>query len=138
MCEADRRTAPEVVAQRVVRRQEALQTRRLAAGITLVTGEKACAGPCGRLLPLASFWKRADSLDGYGAWCRACGAERRRRPDPEDQQRWDRWQRRDQEYEDLVESLRLDAGDAEGGALHAAGSGGVADDGDGQDAEQVI
>jgi hypothetical protein len=131
-CVASGRTSEQAVEHRVEQRRRTLQSRRLVAGLALAAGEKKCAGPCGLDLPLEEFWRRVDSLDGHGAWCRTCGTERRSRPDPVDLDRWTRWRDQRQEYADLVAQLST------GGSLLPRRPVGVSSDGDSDAAENPL
>jgi hypothetical protein len=101
-CEQEARAGSEAALARRRRRQTSLQQRRLAAALALATGRKTCAGPCGRELPLDKFWRRKDSLDGHAHWCTECGEKRRRRPDPVDRERWERWEAARAEFDEAV------------------------------------
>jgi len=69
------------------------------------TGLKTC-GRCGDEKPVDAFRPRKDSLDGYRNLCRDCEKARAMEPDPEDRERFDRWQQRKDDFELLVEKVR--------------------------------
>ena len=75
-------------------RADAAQVRegeRVAAAAAVVeAGEKACP-KCEQTRPLSEFYRSDRALDGHLVACKACTEQRRRLPDPEDEERAARW-----------------------------------------------
>lgn len=44
---------------------------KLLAGVQIT--KKTCKGPCGRMLPIEAFNRKADAADGHQSYCVECG-----------------------------------------------------------------
>ena len=86
---------------RAEKREARILESQIAAAAVIATGLKSCK-KCGNLKTVDSFWKRMSSLDGLYACCKACIKSVRNRPDPEDQERSERWAEKENKFDELV------------------------------------
>jgi len=84
---------------------ERLAVRQERAELALEIGRKIC-GRCGEAKELEAFRPRKDSLDGRRGLCRVCEKAKATEPEPEDRERFARWQKREADFDLLVEKMR--------------------------------
>ena len=93
-------------AARAENKKARLLESKLAAAAVIATGLKTCK-KCGNLKTVDAFWKRKTSLDGLYASCKVCIKAVRNRPDPEDEERVERWSSVASTFDELVKERMM-------------------------------